>query len=150
MATSIQITIDCTDPGLLSRFWQAALHYVEASPPDGSGSWVDYWRGRGMSEEELVEIAEEGYDKITDPDGAGHAIWFQPVPEGKVVKNRVHIDINLTGRTQPLEERKQLVDNEIRRLEALGAHGARANFFEGMDYYGVTLLDPEGNEFCVS
>jgi Glyoxalase-like domain len=148
-ATPIQITIDCADPALQSRFWAAALHYEEMSPPDGSATWVDYWRARGMSEEELVEIGE-GYDKIGDPAGGGPPIWFQPVPEGKVVKNRVHLDLNLTGRTQPLDERKTLVDNEINRLEALGAQGARVHTIEGMDYYAVTLQDPEGNEFCVS
>jgi hypothetical protein len=149
VATRLQITIDCSDAGPLARFWAQALHYVEMSPPDGSPTWVDYWRGRGMSEEELTEIAE-GYDKLVDPDGVGPTIWFQPVPEGKVVKNRVHLDLQATDRTQTLAERMALIDAEVRRLEGLGATGARVLSFEGMDYYGVTLLDPEGNEFCVS
>ena len=151
MATPIQITIDCADPGLLSRFWQAALHYVEASPPDGSASWGAYFRARGLPEEEVREIEEEGYDKIVDPDGIGPRIWFQPVPEGKTVKNRVHLDLDLTGRTQPLAERKVLVDAEVDRLTALGATIYRVlDPGEGTDYYAVVLQDPEGNEFCVS
>jgi hypothetical protein len=151
MATPIQITIDCTDSGLLARFWAAALHYVEMSPPDGSPSWVDYFRKRGLPEDELVEIGEEGYDKIVDPDGVGPRIWFQPVPEGKVVKNRVHLDLDLTGRTQPVEERKIRIDAEVERLTALGATVLRVLTDEGgADYYAVVLQDPEGNEFCVS
>jgi hypothetical protein len=150
MATRIQITIDCADTALLSRFWAAALHYVEMEPPDGSASWVDYFRKRGLNEEELAEIAEGGYDKIVDPDGIGPRIWFQVVPEGKVVKNRVHLDLDLTSREGPLAERRARVDTEVERLKQLGASVFRVLFEEGFDYYGVVLQDPEGNEFCVS
>ena len=152
MATPIQITIDCADPSLLARFWRQALHYVEMSPPDGSASWADYFRKRGLPEDEVAEIEAEGYDKIVDPDGLGPRIWFQPVPEGKVVKNRVHLDLDLTGRTQPLPERKTMVDAEVARLQALGATTFRvlSNDYESFDYYAVVMQDPEGNEFCVS
>jgi hypothetical protein len=150
MATRIQITIDCADTALLSRFWAAALHYVEMEPPDGSASWVDYFRKRGLNEEELAEIAEGGYDKIVDPDGIGPRIWFQVVPEGKVVKNRVHLDLDLTSREGPLAERRARVDAEVERLKQLGASVFNVLFEEGFDYYGVVLQDPEGNEFCVS
>ena len=84
-------------------------------------SWAEYFRARGLPEEEVSEIEEFGYDKIVDPDGVGPRIWFQPVPEGKVVKNRVHLDLDITDRTAPLEERKSLVDNEVQRLVGLGA-----------------------------
>ena len=150
MATKLQITFDCTDSTLMARFWAAALHYVEMSPPDGSASWVDYFRVRGLNEDELAEIAEGGYDKIVDPEGIGPRIWFQPVPEGKVVKNRVHLDLDLTGRTPPLEQRKAMVDAEVARLTDLGASVFRVLSEDGFDYYGVVLQDPEGNEFCVS
>ena len=99
MATPISITIDCTDSARLLRFWVAALHYEVAQPPDGSATWADFWRPAGMPEEELAEFDEDGggYDLIVDPDGVGPRIWFQPVPEGKVVKNRVHLDLNVSG-----------------------------------------------------
>lgn len=150
MATPIQVTIDCADSGRLSAFWQAALHYVEMPPPQGAPSWAEYFRARGLPEDEVKEIEEFGYDKIVDPDGVGPRIWFQVVPEGKVVKNRVHLDLLLTDRTGPLEERRALVDNEVERLEALGGTVFIVLFTEGHDYYGVVMQDPEGNEFCVS
>lgn len=150
MATPIQITIDCTDSARLASFWRAALHYVEAPPPQGAPSWGEYFRARGLPEDEVREIEELGYDKITDPDGVGPRIWFQAVPEGKVVKNRVHLDLVITDRTAPLEERKALVDNEVARLQLEGASIFRVLFTEGHDYYGVVMQDPEGNEFCLS
>jgi hypothetical protein len=152
MATPLQITIDCTDASRMARFWREALHYVEMAPPDGSATWVDYFRQRGLAEDELAEIEEQGYDKIVDPDGVGPRIWFQPVPEGKVVKNRVHLDLDLTGRTQPLPERKVMVNAEVERLQSLGATIFRVlnSDDESFDYYAVVMQDPEGNEFCVS
>ena len=118
MATSIGLVIDCADPGLLSAFWVQALHYEVQQPPDGSATWADYWRARGMSEEELAEFDDDGggYDVIVDPDGAGPRIWFQPVPEGKTVKNRIHLDLFVSGgRAKPLEERIPAVDAEVER-----------------------------------
>ena len=72
------------------------------------------------------------------------------MPEAKTVKNRVHLDLDLTDRSQPLAERKVLIDKEVERLQALGATMFAVNQPEGADYYGVVLQDPEGNEFCVS
>jgi catechol 2,3-dioxygenase-like lactoylglutathione lyase family enzyme len=83
MATRIQVTIDCADPDRLARFWAEALGYRLQEPPDGFDSWQAYWVSRGLPPEEV----EDGYDAIVDPDGVGPRIWFQPVPEGKVVKN---------------------------------------------------------------
>ena len=150
MATALQITMDCADSGRLSTFWQAALHYVEMPPPGGAASWAAYFRDRGLPEAEVKEIEEFGYDKIVDPDGIGPRIWFQVVPEGKVVKNRVHLDLLLTDRTGPLDERKALVDNEVERLKSLGATIFNVLYTDGHDYYGVVMQDQEGNEFCVS
>jgi hypothetical protein len=153
MATPISITVDCTDSARLRRFWVEALHYEVAQPPDGSPTWADFWRTRGMPEEELAEFDADGsgYDMIVDPDGIGPRIWFQPVPEGKTVKNRVHLDLKVSrGRPQPVEERKQLVDNEAERLVALGATVFTVLSTDGMDHYGVVMQDPEGNEFCLT
>jgi hypothetical protein len=153
MATPINITIDCTDSARLRRFWAEALHYDVAGPPDGSATWADYWRGKGMPEEELAEFDDDGggYDVIVDPDGVGPRIWFQPVPEGKEAKNRLHLDLDVSGgRSKPLEERKPLVDNEVERLVALGATVFNRLGTEGLDHYGVVLQDPEGNEFCLT
>ena len=90
MATRMQVTIDCADPGRLAHFWATALGYQLEQPPDGFPSWRDYWVSRGFPPE---EFEDDGYDSIVDPDGVGPRVWFQPVPEAKVVKNRVHLDL---------------------------------------------------------
>ena len=70
------------------------------------------------------------------------------MPEGIVVKNRLHLDLTVSGgRAVPLEERKPLVDNEVERLVGLGATVFTTLSTEGMDHYGVVMQDPEGNEF---
>ena len=146
MATRMQVTIDCADPGRLARFWATALGYRLEEPPDGFASWQDYWVSRGLPPEEV----ENGYDSIVDPDGVGPRVWFQPVPEAKVVKNRVHLDLDVGGgRTTPLAERRRRVDTEADRLVAAGATRFRVLSEEGVDHYGVVMQDPEGNEFCL-
>jgi hypothetical protein len=146
VATQIQVTIDCADPGRLARFWADALGYRLEEPPDGFASWQDYWVSRGLPPEEV----EDGYDSIVDPDGVGPRVWFQPVPEAKVVKNRVHLDLNVGGgRTAPLAERRRRVDTEADRLVAAGATRFRVLSEAGVDHYAVVMQDPEGNEFCL-
>jgi hypothetical protein len=87
---------------------------------------------------------------IVDPDGVGPRIWFQPVPEGKVVKNRLHLDLDVGGgRGAPLAARRDRVDAEADRLVAAGATRFRVLSEEGVDHYGVVMQDPEGNEFCL-
>ena len=64
-------------------------------------------------------------------------ILFQPVPDQKAIKNRMHVDIRPLGVDQP---------EELYRLLALGAR--RADVGQG-DQTWVVLSDPEGNEFCL-
>ncbi len=66
---------------------------------------------------------------IVDPAGIGPTIWFNPVPEKKTVKNRMHIDV--TGNTETLLRKGATV---VRR--------------KGGDIGWDVLADPEGNEFC--
>jgi catechol 2,3-dioxygenase-like lactoylglutathione lyase family enzyme len=151
MTATWQLTIDCADPERLVAFWCEALGYVPEPAPPGWESWLAYWRSLGIPEEDL-EGAENGSGGIVDPTDRYPRIWFQPVPEGKAAKNRLHLDLKLTG--GPLvvadrAERKARVDAEVERLVALGASIAYVNAPDGANYYGVTLRDPEGNEFCV-
>jgi hypothetical protein len=149
MATRIQITIDCNDPDRLARFWAFALHYKLEEPPDGSASWLEYWRKRGLPEEELEGI--DGYESCVDPDGVGPRIWFQPVPETKTIKNRLHLDLAVSGgRSVPFAQRRKVVDAEVERLLSAGASVAWSHDDESIDHYGTTLRDPEGNEFCIT
>jgi hypothetical protein len=92
-----------------------------------------------------------GQDCIIDPDGKGPRIWFQVVPELKAVKNRLHLDISVSGgRASPIETRRRRVDAEAERLAGLGASYVRGLSEEGLDHYGVAMQDPEGNEFDIN
>jgi hypothetical protein len=147
MAVSFQLVIDCADPEPLARFWAAALGYEPEPPPAGFASWDAYWREVGVPEDELGI----GLDSIIDPAGRGPRIWFQVVPERKAGKNRLHLDISVSGgRAFPIEVRRQRVDAEAARLAGLGAQLVRALESEGLDHYGVAMKDPEGNEFDIN
>lgn len=149
MAKRFQVTIDCADPGRLTRFWATALGYQIEDPPGGFDSWTAYWRSIGVPEEELAD-AGDGSDSLVDPDGVGPRIWFQKVPEAKVVKNRVHLDVPASGgRGVALETRRERVDAEVERLIDAGATRLRVLAQQGMDHYAIVMQDPEGNEFCV-
>jgi hypothetical protein len=149
MPTKLQVCIDCADPATLAEFWAYALHYELESPPDGSEDWLTYWRSIGVPEEELGD-ADGRPESVVDPGGTGPRIFFQQVPETKTIKNRLHLDLGVSGgRTVPLDTRGERVDAEVQRLVASGARILHVNSTPGLDHYGVTLADPEGNEFCV-
>lgn len=146
MTVPFQVTIDCADPDRLTRFWATALGYRVEDPPPGFAGWEAYWRSVGVPEDELGG----GEDRLVDPTGAGPRIWFQVVPEPKVVKNRIHLDLKVGGgRDVPIETRRERVDAEVDRLVAAGATALRALEQEGLDHYAVAMQDPEGNEFCI-
>ncbi|AUY52414.1 VOC family protein [Streptomyces sp. CB01881] len=108
------VTIDCADAFRLAGFWAQALD-SKVGEDDNPGD-----------PEALVE-------------SPGASLLFVQVPEGKTVKNRVHLDLQPQDRTR---------DEEVERLLALGAtvHDDRRTP-DGKGW--VTMLDIEGNEFCV-
>jgi hypothetical protein len=63
------------------------------------------------------------------------------------VKNRVHLDLNVSTRGMSMDERKARVYPEVARLEKLGA--TQLYTIEEQQEFCVTMADPEGNEFCV-
>ena len=145
---NFQVTIDCADPDGQARFWAAALHYELEGPPDPHATWRDYWISVGVPEAEAGD--GDGYDSILDPTGRGPRMWFQQVPEGKSVKNRLHFDLLVGGgRGVPLEERKRRVHAEAARLEELGATVRRVMDNSTSDHYAIGMSDPEGNEFDI-
>lgn len=147
MATRFQLVIDCADPESLALFWAAALGYEPEPPPDGFADWDAYWRDVGVPEDELGG----GVEHIIDPDGRGPRIWFQVVPERKSIKNRLHLDIGVSGgRAVPIETRRERVDAEAARLAGLGAVLVGTLDSEGLDHYAVAMRDPEGNEFDIN
>ena len=117
-----ELAIDCADPNGLARFWCSVLDYEVQDEDDG-----------------VVTIGSP-----LVPEGKNHlgpvppTLTFAYVPEGKTVKNRLHLDVNPTDREQ---------DEEVRRLLGLGAR--HADVGQGPDVSWVVMADPEGNEFCV-
>jgi hypothetical protein len=100
-------------------------------------------KAQGIPESEWTSASA-----VIDPDGVGPRIYFQRVPEGKVVKNRVHLDLNIGGpRGGPADDRRRRIDAEVNRLLPLGARQSRV--VEERGEYFVNMLDPEDNEFDV-
>ena len=143
LATGVQIVFDCADPEKLATFWAGALHYKQQDPPSGFDSWPAWLKTQGIPQTEWNSA-----NAIVDPDGAGPRIYFQRVPEGKIVKNRLHLDLNVGGtKGTPVDERRPVVDAEVERLVQLGAR--RSRVIEERGEYWVNMFDPEGNEFDV-
>ena len=142
MATSFQVTFDAHDPMALAEFWADALGYIVQPPPPGFDSW-DAW----MDEMDFAEEDRNNKAAIVDPDGTSPRILFIKVPEDKAVKNRVHLDVNLTTPGTPEEERTRVVDAAVERLTALGARPWERRSEFGHSWF--VMYDPEGNEFCL-
>jgi hypothetical protein len=149
MAHRIQVTIDCHHPARLVEFWALALDYQPEDPPAGYDSWNAYWRHLLVPESEL-DPDRDNCDSIVDPAGVGPRVWFQVVPEGKTVKNRMHIDVGVGGgREVARSTRKKRIDAKAALLVEAGATTVRVHDVEGSEHYAVTMRDPEGNEFCL-
>jgi Glyoxalase-like domain len=113
------LTFDTGDPVRVATFWAAALGY-DLVDPDPEGAY------------------------IADPSGQTRGIFFQPVPEPKKVKNRVHLDLRPTGTMR----------EEVFRLAALGATSVgyvekESSTVDGQSTFWTVMQDVEGNEFCV-
>ncbi len=149
--TDWSLTIDCKDPATMVAFWGPALGYEPAPPPPGFATMNDWYLSVGVPEDEL-DFSDDGTDRLQDPRGEGPRIWFQPVPETKQVKNRLHLDLYPTGRdrTLPWATRVELVDQRVRELEAAGATVRNVTIDEEHGHYATGMFDPEGNEFCVA
>jgi hypothetical protein len=144
MTTSIQIVFDTADPAREARFWAAALGYELQPPPTGFDSWDDFLR-----EQRIPEAQWNTASAIIDPEGKGPRLYFQQVPEGKIAKNRMHLDLNVGGGPSVrIAERKLRVMAEVERLKALGASDERGAIDKGNEFW-VRMNDPEGNEFCI-
>jgi hypothetical protein len=150
-ARTVQVTFDCHDPESLSRFWAAALGYVNPAPPgqevedgvDVFPLWHEFLRGAGVPESEWNRASA-----AQDPDGVGPRLFFQRVPEGKTVKNRLHLDVRV-GTGLVGDERVAALEAECERLTALGASKVRLMRADGVNESCLVMQDPEGNEFCL-
>ncbi|WP_306303150.1 VOC family protein [Actinomadura formosensis] len=116
------MTIDCRDPERLAEFWCAALGFTV----------IDRTRDKveiGSWEPTVAEVRARQMPPT---------IQFIRVPEGKTVKNRLHLDLS------PIDCG---TDEEVARLVELGA--GKADVGQSPDRTWEVLADPEGNEFCV-
>ena len=112
------ITFDCRDPHLLGRFWSEVLGFVE-DPDDPN-------------------LPDDTEVQIIDPRGLHPGLLFIRVPEDKVVKNRVHLDL------RPATTRDVTIEPVV------GLGGTVVADHRNADGSGwVTLADPEGNELCI-
>ncbi len=106
------LTFDCAAPVRVAAFWAEALGH-KVLEPDPKGTFV------------------------LDPSGRSRGTFFQPVPEPKVVKNRVHLDLRPAG----------TMAEEVERLGTLGATVLRVVEEHGSSW--TVMADVEGNELCV-
>jgi Glyoxalase-like domain len=143
MAIRLQVVFDAADPPKLAAFWGEAIGYVEEDPPDGFDSWEAWAVANDLPREDW-----DNYASRVDPDGAGPRLFFQRVPEPKTAKNRVHLDLDVSGgRGTPIEDRRRRVADAAERAVAAGA--TRVKTYDEAGQHWVVLQDPEGNEFCL-
>jgi hypothetical protein len=120
------VVVDCKDVGAQARWWAEVLD----------------WKVAFEADDEVVIVPPIALDesrKLTVLE-RGPGLVFVPVPEGKDVKNRLHIDL------APLAGDDQAA--EVARLEALGARRVDVGQVDE-EVTWVVLADPEGNEFCI-
>jgi hypothetical protein len=142
MAVGFQVTFDAADPVRLGRFWAQVLGYVDQPPPEGFDSWAAFLDSVGWPADQ-----RDSRWAVVDPDGVRPRLLFQKVPEGKIAKNRLHLDVNVGAGITDSAERRRTVRARADELVRLGANELREADEHGE--YWIVLHDPEGNEFCV-
>jgi predicted enzyme related to lactoylglutathione lyase len=110
----MELVLDCEDPKQLAAFWREALGYRD-------------------------HYADAELAVLVPKEGSASPFLLQRVPESKVVKNRMHLDIVVED-----------IETEVRRLERLGARRIDQDVQEFGGTQWLRLSDPEQNEFCVS
>jgi hypothetical protein len=121
--------VDSGEPRKIASFWEAALGWRRTFDEDG-------------------QVCLEP-PKGSPEDGVAPDILFLKVPEPKVVKNRVHLDVHAGGgRGEPWEVRRPRVTDAVERLASAGATIIREYVQDGVPDH-VVMADPEGNEFDV-
>jgi len=120
------VVVDCHDVRSQADWWARALDWKPIHQSDDECVIVPSW-------------VDEAVLRGTPWHRIGPGMVFVPVPEGKAVKNRLHIDL------APHVSHDRVA--EIERLLALGAQ--RIDVGQSSDVTWTVLADPEGNEFCV-
>jgi catechol 2,3-dioxygenase-like lactoylglutathione lyase family enzyme len=139
------MTFDCADAAAQARFWASALGYVPAPPPRGWDTWESWLLDLDVPRDEWNDGAS-----IVDPAGIGPGISFLKVPEPKTAKNRLHLDLKVSGgRNVDQEIRRTRIMAKVDEVVAAGAT-IHEEYVVGGHLDHIFLLDPEGNEFCVA
>lgn len=152
MSLDIQVTFDAHDPRTLATFWATALRYEVPGPPGVTlGADDDPWQAWDEFLERIGVPPDQRNSRaaVEDPDGERPRLFFQQVPEDKVAKNRVHLDVRAAPGLEGAQ-RMQALEGECDRLVALGA--TRVRRFEPappLETGFIVMTDPEGNEFCL-
>ncbi|CAN5797422.1 VOC family protein [soil metagenome] len=132
---------DCAVPERVARFWCEALGYVVPPPPEGFADWDEFDRA-------LPADKQGSAYACVDPTGVGPRLYFQRVPEGKTVKNRVHLDIRV-GTGLLGAERLAALEAECARLIEFGATRVRLLPAGDGEESCIVMQDIEGNDFCL-
>jgi predicted enzyme related to lactoylglutathione lyase len=106
------VMIDANDPDALARFWTELL------------------------ETEVESRFDDGRFVFLAPGEHGPAVGIQRVPEPKMTKNRVHVDIEVAD-----------IEEMTRWVRQHG--GSRVADHEAAGFRWRIMADPEGNEFCL-
>lgn len=152
MSVELQVTFDAHDPRTLSTFWRDALGYAHPAPPGvelGEGddplqAWDEFLDRMNVPPER-----RNSSSALEDPQRRGPRIFFQQVPEDKVAKNRVHLDLRAAPGLKG-DQRMTALEAESERLVGLGA--TRVQRFDPQPFLSdgfIVMQDPEGNEFCL-
>ena len=120
------VVVDCADVGAQANWWQQTLG----------------WQRVYEADDEVVIVpahATEALVRAMPWEQIGPGLVFVPVPEGKAIKNRLHLDLA-----------PHTTDDRDAEIAALLERGAtRVDVGQGADVSWTVLADPEGNEFCV-
>ena len=152
MALDFQLVIDCAEPHTLADWWADALGWeVEKGDENFIRRMVD--EGHATEDEVTTHdgrLVWKVATAILHPDGREGGrprILFQQVPEPKTVKNRWHLDVEVTVRGSTLDERRAAIAAKVADLVGRGATEVATIEEDGGTF--TVMLDPEGNEFCV-
>ena len=145
MLTRVDLTPDCADPDVLTRMcWQSP-----GRPPLGKSTnrRPRPFTTRKEWPAQFDDDAQEdgiGAVWLHDPTGVAARLCLLQVPEPKAAKNRLHVDLRVSGDGRPEQKWARVID-EVARLSAAGAV-ALQEFVRHL----VVMADPEGKELCVA
>ena len=135
-----QVTFDCARPsGSLAsgaRYWGTS-----SATARRLRRWEDF-------DSSLPPEKQGSAFTAVDPSGVGPRLFFQRVPEAKVVKNRLHLDVRV-GVGLVGDERVAALEAECARLVPLGATRVQLLVADEENESCLVMQDVEGNEFCL-